>query len=228
MHDPMVVAFDIPAPWPRRSSWSDRDLTNRWGLNRVRRTNPEHLGQPVYPWWRPKGWRLALAGRCYRAPTLATVWHVEPGDRDAFEVCKHAGRWRWHVWHWKIQIRPLQELRARLFDRCEECGRKGRPNFSHQWHGKRLGWWKFRSRPGLYHMECSSLVHLRRQQTNDHDLIRHLAAALQLWTGETEAELLARLTDPKTRDLDSRLAYRLEKILGYRRDDDHQLVKAES
>lgn len=30
---------------------------------------------------------------------------------------------RWHVWHWRLQIHPLQKLRRRLFDRCVHCGR---------------------------------------------------------------------------------------------------------
>jgi len=71
MHDPMVVAFDIPRPWPRRSS---------------------HGGRRYWP-------------------ALITVWHVEPGGHDAFEVCTHSSHWQWHVWHWKVQIRPLQQLK---------------------------------------------------------------------------------------------------------------------
>jgi hypothetical protein len=30
---------------------------------------------------------------------------------------------RWHVWHWKIQVRPLQKLNRFLFERCASCGR---------------------------------------------------------------------------------------------------------
>ena len=135
----------------------------RWGVVRRRRTNPENRGEPTYPWWRLEGWTPVLAGRAFGARTLATIWHVEPGGRDAFEVCDRRGNWRWHVRHWKVQVHALQGLRARLFDRCEECGRKGRPNISHQWDGPRLGWWKFQSRRGLYHRECSSLVHVRSQ-----------------------------------------------------------------
>lgn len=160
MHDPMVVAFKVPSPIPKRDRWQDKHhyKGRRWGWTRRRRTNPENRGQPVYPWWRPAGWTFAAAGQVWRWRTLSTVWHVEPGGADAFTVCKHASHWKWHVHHWKIQVPPLQDLRARLFDRCEECGRKGRPNFSHQWDDKGLGWWKFRSRKGLYHLQCSGYL----------------------------------------------------------------------
>lgn len=30
---------------------------------------------------------------------------------------------RWHFWHWRFQIHPLQKLSRRLFTRCEECGK---------------------------------------------------------------------------------------------------------
>mgnify|MGYP001614703438 CR=1 FL=1 len=30
---------------------------------------------------------------------------------------------RWHVWHWRFQIYPLQQLRRYLFARCASCGK---------------------------------------------------------------------------------------------------------
>lgn len=42
---------------------------------------------------------------------------------------------RWHVWHWRIQIHPLQRTWQWLFDRCAMCG--GRFKF----HEGRLGNW---------------------------------------------------------------------------------------
>lgn len=30
---------------------------------------------------------------------------------------------RWHFWHWRFQIHPLQQLRRFLFDRCSTCGK---------------------------------------------------------------------------------------------------------
>ena len=164
MHDPMCVAWDVPFPFPRRWKYDDaRPGEPRWTLGRMRRTNPDNLGEPVYAWFRPAGYRPRVAGHAYRARTLCTIWHVEPNDRDSGSVCKHwadgkpVKAWRWHVWHWRIQVPVLQGFRARLFDRCEMCGRKGRPNHSFQWDSRPLGWRKWRSRAGLYHRECADL-----------------------------------------------------------------------
>ena len=236
MHDPMVVAFEVPAPIPKRDKWRETHYKGRkWGWTRRRRTNPENLGEPVFSWWRPDGWEFALGGRCYSLRKVATVWHVEPGGADAFEVCSHRrqkkdgtweyhNRWKWHIHHWHIQIMPLQGLRARLFDRCQECGRKGRPNVSHQWDGKRLGWWKFKSREGLYHHECSSLVQLRRTKDEDAEIIRHLVAWLVIESDRDREEVVDQLTGTRTSPLTFHQQYRLTRMLGYERDDNYKLV----
>lgn len=39
--------------------------------------------------------------------------------RDLRPWYKHP---RWHFWHWKLQVHPLQLLRRRMFDRCDKCG----------------------------------------------------------------------------------------------------------
>lgn len=149
MHDPLVVAFEIRRPWPKRSSLPDPPAGVRW---RIR--------------W---GSSWTLAGRRYWFPPIVTVWHVEPGGRDSGEVCKHYCRyeqadstwatkvlngWRFHIWHWRIQVQALQMLRRRLLTRCEWCGGKGSPNVSHQWNRDRSPWW--RGEPGLYHPGCST------------------------------------------------------------------------
>lgn len=236
MHDPMVVAHEIPFPLPRRVKWRESHYKGRrWGFTRSRRTNAENLGEPVYRWWRPKGWTFALGGRVYGLRHLATIWHVEPKGRDSGEVCRHYVRstdqrpsawrvrlspflkahprrdtpddpaagnawiadraWKWHVHHWHIQIGFLQGLRARLFDRCTLCGRKGRPNLSHQWDGDHLGWWKFKSRKGLYHRECSELTSLRSTRTEDEATIRDLFHAYRLHLDLDEEEAVNRLFD---------------------------------
>lgn len=135
MHDPLVVAFEVRRPWPAR-------------------------------WRHPDGARYF--------PPLITVWHREPGGHDSGEVCKHyrrwqdedgkwhtswMRRWRFHVWHWHVQVHPAQALRRRLLTRCAWCG--GRPrkgdavNIGHSWDGPRGRWW--RGEPGLFHVDCSSV-----------------------------------------------------------------------
>ena len=231
MHDPMCVAWDVPFPFPRRWKYDDaRPGEPRWTLGRMRRTNPDNLGEPVYAWFRPAGYRPRVAGRAYRARTLCTIWHVEPNDRDSGSVCKHwadgkpVKAWRWHVWHWRIQVPVLQGFRARLFDRCEMCGRKGRPNHSFQWDSRPLGWRKWRSRTGLYHRECADLHMMRRNVEVDRRIIEALFAAYRVTTDESAAELLDRLTRNPGAALEWSEGYRLQNMLGFERDDNYRLV----
>lgn len=88
MHDPMTVAFSIPSPIPRRKRWRDAK-DGKTCIKVRRRTNEENLGERVYPWWRLRGYELWVRGRSIGLNEAVCVWHVEPGDRDSGEVCKH-------------------------------------------------------------------------------------------------------------------------------------------
>ncbi len=142
MHDPLVVAFEIRRPWPKTSRPRNLDGTSAT-LHRYR-------------------------------PSLITVWHREPGGHDSGEICKHHSRyqdengdwqwkfhhaWRFHFWHWHLQIHGLQALRRRLLTRCAWCnGRSTKGdavNHSMQWDGKRGPWW--RGERGLFHNDCASI-----------------------------------------------------------------------
>lgn len=226
MHDPMTVAHTIRRPWPSRPRAVTRGP--RWRVRFHHR-----------PWWDPSDyyshWRIA--GREFYWPSLITIWHNEPGGRDSGDVCPHRVRWqdesgkwrskplrgwRWHVHHWSIQVHPFQNWRRRLLTRCEECGRKGSPNIGHQWDREKGPWWK--GERGLYHRECSSLIHYRRTEEGDKELIRYLVSALRVASDESTEEVVARLTDPRSRGLDFHHAYRLTRVMGYERDDDYNLV----
>jgi hypothetical protein len=159
MHDPMVVAHTIRRPWPqvrRRPNRTGRRVAVRFSWRRwydfrsaVFMTHWHVLGLELY--W----------------PSLVTIWHVEPGGRDSLTVCKHSGRWRWHVHHWRFQLPPLQALRRWLLTRCSWCGGRSRKgdvvNVSHQWDGPRGRWW--RGEPGLFHADCSSIERAHRTCT---------------------------------------------------------------
>jgi hypothetical protein len=152
MHDPMTVAFEIRSPWPRPAAWRTEQAA-RTGVR-----------------WSIGGAFWVLAGQGLYFPSLITVWHREPGNRDALTVCggrvqqsdgtwRRTRGWRWHVHHWKIQIRPLQALRRRLLTRCTWCGGRSvkgdQVNVSHQWNRARGHWWE--GERGLFHMDCSAI-----------------------------------------------------------------------
>lgn len=136
MHDPLTVAWQIKRPWPKR-------------------------GVGPHRYW----------------PALVTVWHREPRGHDGGEVCKPYRRvfdeadrtwklaprngWRWHFWHYRIQVPPLQALRRWALTRCAWCGGTSRKgdyvNTSHSWDGPRGRWWQ--GQPGVFHSDCSAVSH---------------------------------------------------------------------
>lgn len=195
MHDPLVVAFEIRRPWPRRAKTHDSKFGQpRWKIRFHHDCSKydcvkEHEGQKFFPWWKPSSYCSfwTLAGRGFYWPSMITIWHREPNNYDAGEICKHYTRtdqpdgsikirtrrnWKWHVHHWHIQISPLQELRRKLLTRCTWCGgpsRKGNVvNVSHQWDKKRQPWWK--GEQGLFHRDCSMYQNARHQCLCDEPL----------------------------------------------------------
>lgn len=155
MHDPKAVVWDIRFPMPRRAKWKDSENgAPRWTMGRLRRTNAE----PVYPWWRPKGYEPRIAGRAWSWSYFLTIWHNEPNGADSGTVCR--SRWRkWHLTHLSVQWHQQRALKRWLLTRCEWCGgshRRNDPvNVSHQWDCEPCPWW--RGERGLFHHDCSSI-----------------------------------------------------------------------
>jgi hypothetical protein len=134
MHDPEVVAFEIRRPWPHRVRYRNISASDR-----------PRLDLPY----------VAALGRWWFFPEMITVWHVEPGGHDSGTVCPWSGRWRWHVWHWRLQVIPLQEFRRWALTRCAGCGgrsTRGRRVNVRLGGGPRAPWW--RGERNLYHLEC--------------------------------------------------------------------------
>lgn len=243
MHDPMVVAFEIRRPWPTCRPRRVREDQPRWQLNIHRKHGTDYEGRNPRRWWSPRHWSpfQVAFGREWYFPALVTVWHVEPKGHDSGTVCKHARRWedehgewhykslngwRWHVWHWHIQIPPVQTVKRFLFERCIECGRRfpwGYAPVSHQWDGPPTRWFRINRRS--YHHECSALVHTRRTVSTDERLICSLFAAFRAQRDLSERDALALLTDPKGRSMEFGDAYRLTRLLGYERNDEYELVR---
>jgi hypothetical protein len=73
--------------------------------------------------------------------------------RDIRPWWKHP---RWHVHHWRIQIRPLQSFKRWAFSKCCKCGKGfswGYAPISNSWSGTGPLW--FRSEKDVYHGDCS-------------------------------------------------------------------------
>ena len=76
-----------------------------------------------------------------------------------FACYKRSFRWRWHprwhFWHWKLQVHPLQNFKRWAFSRCEKCGKGfawGYAPVSGSWHGTGPLW--FRSEKYVRHADC--------------------------------------------------------------------------
>lgn len=62
---------------------------------------------------------------------------------------------KWHIWHWHLQIHPLQAFKRWAFSRCCKCGGRftwGYSPVSNQWDGDGPAW--FRSESGVFHSDC--------------------------------------------------------------------------
>lgn len=183
MHDPMVVVFDTHLPIPVRK-WKAKGETV-WAFERRRRTNPENLGQPVYPWFRPAGYDVRAFGWRIGLADLATIWHNEPQDRDSGTVCKgmrgsnltlHNVRWAWrHRDHITISVRPYNRVRSWLYVRCAECGHR------FLWKQARIG---YMGGDSVYHDKCMSLRHTRGQLDDAAKALTFTANDTERWRVE--------------------------------------------
>ena len=62
---------------------------------------------------------------------------------------------RWHFWHWRFQIHPLQKLKRRLFTRCDKCGKP------FGWNESPIGTWGGKA---VWHDKCHGELVLARKQ----------------------------------------------------------------
>jgi hypothetical protein len=199
MHDPKTVAHEIRRPWPRRSPRVAHGPTVRWSFGRHHAVpgspvdqQAKATGRNPFPWWKPSSYSpfWVLAGRSYYWPELITIWHEEPGGHDSGTICKRHRRWqddeghwhykglhgwKWHVWHWRLQVLPVQHFKRWAWSRCTRCGRKfryGEAPTSHGWGGTGPRW--FRGEKGVYHGDCSSLESYANSRESDGNLILRL------------------------------------------------------
>jgi hypothetical protein len=158
MHDPLVVAFEIPRPWPKTSRPRTID------------------GTPVKPF---RYWP-SLVTVWHREPGGHDSGDVckhyrRYQDSSGEWQTKVTNGWKWHAHHWKIQVPPLQELRRRLLTRCVWCGGRSRKrdpvNVSHSWDGRRARWWQ--GERGLFHGNCSGIASAHATCICEHPVLDH-------------------------------------------------------
>lgn len=75
---------------------------------------------------------------------------------------------RWHVWHWKLQVHPLQNFKRWAFSRCAGCRRGfawGYSPVSTSWNGTGPRW--FRDEKNIYHSQCQRSIPTPQQVMKD-------------------------------------------------------------
>lgn len=171
MHDPMTVAFEIKYPWKEKptkyfpNGHRDTFIT-------IWHVDPEKNGNDDSCDWfgsyrRLNSKEMAITEAIF---DLESILYNEPFYPShpaylRFQKLKEAQRkWRqrgfrlhprWHVWHWKIQIHPLQKLRRWLFSCCAKCGNGfvwGYSPVSMGWSNKKTRF--FKGEEDVYHFEC--------------------------------------------------------------------------
>lgn len=175
MHDPSTVAFEIRRPWPvkREPGGLLGDSKYYPPIITVWHEDPEKDGSDDSCDWfgykkplTPK--EMAIFDALWRLETLLDnrPHYPDSPEHRAFQPLKDAIRalrvregWRihprWHVWHWRFQVHPLQQFKRWAFSRCCKCGRRFTWGYSPMgpWSGTGPRW--FRNEPGVYHHDCT-------------------------------------------------------------------------
>lgn len=147
------LAKDLSFDRPANSISFEWLLIDRIGFWVGKRPKPRHfhrwLQQQSFPGsWSDKQWYTdennyevaRIAWRIYAG--LIRPWYRRP---------------RWHVWHWRIQIHPVQKSKRWAFSRCAKCGGRfayGEAPVSGQWNGPRPRW--FIGEPNVWHVDCDA------------------------------------------------------------------------
>lgn len=177
MHDPMTVAFEIRYPWRKYGADAPNDFLREYRAPFITiwHVDPEKRGDDDSCDWFGRHRPLNPRERAI----VDAMWGLEtyldnrphypdsPEHRE-FQTLKAAvyawrrrSGWRipvrWHVWHWQVQIHPVQAFKRWAFSRCCWCG--GRFSWEEQvvgysWHGTGPRW--FRNEHRIAHMACDS------------------------------------------------------------------------
>src|SRR5690242_6045894 len=179
MHDPMTVAFEIRYPWRQRKYRNHKSKFQRnyrASFITIWHKDPEADGTDDSCDW---------AGRKFSRRQVARIKDLVNNPDDnvqwmfsgtlspdyemghaVFVIAAQVRRiiaprpWyrhpRWHIWHWHVQVHPVQKLKRWAFSRCAGCGQRftwGYTPVSHSWRDSGGPRW-FRGEPGVYHRKC--------------------------------------------------------------------------
>jgi hypothetical protein len=175
MHDQLTVAFDLRYPWPwPRQHWPGERKAPREVLVTIWHRDPETDGTDDSCDW--FGSRLTDAERAAARGLWAnevdnlrpSLDHMHPDDREIVLLSQWqaARRWyaprpwwkhpRWHIWHWRVQVHPLQQFKRWAFSRCAVCGGRfpwGYAPVTTLWDAPGPRW--FRAEPAVRHHGCA-------------------------------------------------------------------------
>lgn len=163
MHDPLTVAFEIKYPWrtptPVPKLWPHgyrRTFITIWHKDPERDGtddscdwfNQKRKLTPALKQLQEATWHLErLLDNTPHYPDSAEHLAFQPvnfGIRELLHQPSRTHFWqlhpRWHFWHWRIQVHPLQLAWRWLFRRCAVC--KGRFAYNEEvigsWSGDKI------------------------------------------------------------------------------------------
>lgn len=182
MHDLMTVAFEIKSPFRNKPTqwWPEgyrETLVTVWHRDPEKRgPDPRSHGDDSCGWSWPMLTKEELAF-CdllidseidnvrgwfgdWKESNPTKLDEMRGILKQAFRLFKdfHRPWWkhpRWHVWHWELQIIPIQSFKRWAFSRCAKCRKGfswGYSPISGSWEGKGPSW--FRSEKNVFHQDC--------------------------------------------------------------------------
>ena len=157
MHDPLTVAFSIEFPWKSKSGYRPEFITI-WHKDPCKDGTDSSCNH-AFDYRKLNQYEKALNRYLYDAETIFDNRPHYPDSREHlwFQELKklryewRARRgfcripWRFHFWHWRFQIHPLQKLFRFLFKRCCKCGKRL------GWNEGAMGSW---SGDSIWHFRC--------------------------------------------------------------------------
>lgn len=158
MHDPLTVALEIKYPWKRKSSlgsyrgafitiWhkdpckDGSDNSCDWHGHKKRSPAIDEMGDAI------RGLETILDNRPFYPDHEAHLRFKKV--HEAYWKLKKKTKFRihprWHVWHWRVQIRPWQTFYRYAFERCAICKN------GFKWNESVMGNWDGDS---IWHHQC--------------------------------------------------------------------------